>query len=226
MNATLEVLHCDNHLLAVNKPAGVPSVPDDSGDPSLLEIAKQWIKLEYDKPGAVFLGVVHRLDRPVSGVVLFARTSKAAERVARQFRERETEKTYWGLVQGAPRETSGEIEHWLWKDREHNRVHIANAERKDAKLAQTLYRVLGAGPASTWLELNPHSGRSHQLRVACASLGTPLLGDLKYGAERPLEDRSIALHARRLCLEHPTLKEPITFEAAPPKLAVWRKRQG
>ncbi len=222
MPVPLDVLFCDNHLLVVNKPAGTPTVPDESGDESLLDQGKAFIKREFSKPGAVFLGVVHRLDRPVSGVVLFARTSKAAERMTRQFRERTTQKLYWGLVQGVVLEDEGSIEHWLRKDRERNRVHIAAAESEGAKSASTQYRVRRRKGERTWLELEPLTGRSHQLRVACASLGTPLLGDLKYGAEQPLEDRSIALHARSLRVEHPTLREPLAFEAPVPRLAVWR----
>lgn len=221
MSMALEVLHCDNHLLAVNKPAGLPTVPDASEDQSLLDQAKAWIKREFDKPGEVFLGVVQRLDRPVSGVVLFARTSKAAGRLTEQFRERTSEKIYWGIVQGVPGEPTGELEHWLWKDRERNRVHVAEEGREGAKLAHTSYRVRRQMGSSAWLELSPHTGRSHQLRVACKVLGTPLLGDLKYGAEQALEDRSIALHARRLCVLHPTLKVKIEFEARPPALGVW-----
>ncbi len=223
MSHQLAVLHCDNHLLAVNKPAGLPCVPDDSGDESLLDLAKSWIKAEYNKPGAVFLGVVHRLDRPVSGVVLFARTSKAADRLTKQFRERETQKTYWGLTQGVPDESAGGLDHWLWKDRERNRVHVCEEGREGAKHARTSFRSLGRHSAGAWLELTPHTGRSHQLRVACATLGTPLMGDLKYGAERALSDRSIALHARQLCVEHPTLKQSLSFKADVPSLAIWRK---
>ncbi len=222
MNSALEVLFCDNHLLAVRKPAGLPIVPDDSGDESLLDQAKAWIAREFDKPGAVFCGVVHRLDRPVSGVVLFARTSKAAERLGAQFRERRAKKTYWGIVEGAPDAGAGELEQRLWKDTERNRVHVVQGERDGAKEARTSWRVLGRSGDRTWLELTPHTGRSHQLRVACASLGTPLVGDLRYGAPVALSDRSIALHARRLVVEHPTRREPIEFEARAPRLEIWK----
>lgn len=222
----LEVLFVDNHLLAVNKPACLPIVPDDSGDESLLEIAKAWVKREFDKPGAVFLGVVHRLDRPVSGVVLFARTSKAADRLSAQFRERTTQKTYWGLVEGAPREAAGELEQWLWKDKHNNRVHEVEAQREGAKQALTRWRTLGQARDVHWLELSPLTGRSHQLRLACRHLGTPLLGDLKYGASEPLPDKSLALHARRLVVSHPTLGEAMSFEAPTPKLAPWKLTAG
>jgi len=218
----LEVLHADNHLLAVVKPAGLPVVPDDSGDESLLDLAKAWVAHEFKKPGAVFLGVVHRLDRPVSGVVLFARTSKAAERLTRQFRERTTGKLYWGVVEGRPDTSEGELVQYLWKDGERNRVHVVSAERSGAKRAETRYRVLEESGGRSRLELVPLTGRSHQLRVACASLGAPLVGDLKYGAPEALPDRSIALHARRLEVEHPTLRERLAFEAPPPETAIWR----
>jgi len=218
----LEVLHCDNHLLGVVKPAGLPVVPDASGDESLLDRARLWIAEEFDKPGRVFCGVVHRLDRPVSGVVLFARTSKAADRLGRQFRERSVRKLYWGLVEGGVGEDSGEVVQHLWKDTERNRVHASSAAREGTREARTSWRRLGADGRSTWLELVPHTGRSHQLRLACArGLGTPLLGDLKYGAGAALEDRSIALHARRLEVAHPTRGEPIVLEAGVPNLAAW-----
>jgi RluA family pseudouridine synthase len=219
--SALEVLYCDNHLLVVHKPPCVPVVPDSSGDESLLERAKAWIQVEFHKPGAVFLGVVHRLDRPVSGVLLFARTSKAAERLSAQFRERRVRKAYWGVVQGRPAAPAGTLEQHLWKDGERNRVHVVAASREGAKVARTSYRVLRGADGRSLLELVPHTGRAHQLRLACASLGTPLLGDLKYGALEALPDRSIALHARRLEVEHPTLREARAWEVEPPRSAAW-----
>ena len=220
----LDVLYVDNHLLVVAKPAGVPVVPDDSRDVSLLESAKAWIAREYDKPGRVFLGVVHRLDRPVSGVVCFARTSKAASRLTDAFRTRAVEKSYWGVSATAPREDGGRLVQWLVKDRERNRVRAVEArtaERLGAKQAVTTWSVAGRDAAHVLLALEPETGRSHQLRVAAASLGAPLLGDLKYGAARPLPDKSVALHAHRLVVPHPTRREPLTFEAPAPGLAVW-----
>ncbi|MBT4029402.1 MAG: RluA family pseudouridine synthase [Planctomycetes bacterium] len=215
----LKILHCDNHILVVDKPACVPIVPDSSDDVSLLDMAKAWVKEEFSKPGAVFLGVVHRLDRPVSGVVVFARTSKAASRLSEAWRCHDIEKVYWGLSESpAPQERKGEIEQWLWKDTKRNVVRRFTREgRQDgAKLAQTSWRVLSAKPGNTLLELIPHTGRSHQLRVACASMGCVLKGDLKYGARQPLPDKSIALHARRLSFAHPTLKEKMRFESPCP----------
>lgn len=227
----MKVLHHDNHLLVVAKDAGTPCVPDDSGDESLLERAKAWVKHEYQKPGAVFLGVVHRLDRPVSGLVVFARTSKAADRLTRAFRDRRVEKRYVAIGIRPPRTPGGELEQWLEKDRAANRVHVRHPDHPGAKRALTRFRsdvfpsALGGGERARF-ELEPHTGRSHQLRVACASLGSPLLGDLRYGAPEPLPDRSVALHAVGLVLEHPTTRERKVFHCAPPERAWWAEAAG
>jgi len=217
----LEILHEDNHLLVLNKPPCIPTVPDASGDESLYDRARADIKQRHEKPGEVFLGVVQRLDRPVSGVIVFARTSKAAARLSESLREKTARKTYWALVEGTPLGDSGTIEHWLHKDEHANRVTIVREGTADAKLAQTRWRVLQKLGAQTWLELEPLTGRAHQLRVACASLRTPILGDLKYGARAALPDASIALHARRLEFVHPTRKEALAFEAPVPPVAHW-----
>jgi len=222
VSAPLEVLHCDNHLLVVVKPACLPCVPDASGDESLLERAKAWVKREHEKPGEVFLGVVHRLDRPVSGVVAFARTSKGARRLGQQFRARGVRKLYRGVVAGAPRASEGELVQWLRKDAARNRVEVRAEGARDAKRAVTRWRALRSSGGRTLLELEPLSGRPHQLRVACAELCAPLLGDLKYGAPEPLADGSIALHALALELEHPTRRERLRFECAPPDSPWWR----
>ena len=220
--SALDVLHCDNHVLVVHKPACLPVVPDASGDESLLEQAKAWVKREFAKPGEVFLGVVHRLDRPVSGLVVFARTSKGADRLTRQFRERTVEKTYLGVVVGQVTPGAGELEQHLLKDRSHNVVRVVSPGTEGAKLAHTSYRVLAATDGGQLLELVPHTGRSHQLRLACArGLGAPLAGDQKYGAPRGLPDRSIALHAAALAFDHPTRDERLAFRAPVPGLAVW-----
>lgn len=222
----LAVLLADNHLLAVAKPAGLPCVPDESGDRSLLDEAKDWVKREKGKPGAVFLGVVHRLDRPVSGVVVFARTSKGAARLSEAFRSRAVEKLYLAVGAGEPRAREGELEQWLVKDETRNVVTAVAGERPGALLARTRWRVVqvaGSGRERRSLfEFAPETGRPHQLRVCAATLGCPLLGDLKYGARAPLPDKSIALHARRLVFPHPTRPESVTVECAPPALDVWR----
>jgi 23S rRNA pseudouridine1911/1915/1917 synthase len=221
----LEVLHADNHLLAVAKPAGVPVVPDSSGDESLLEQAKGWVKREHAKPGRVFLGVVHRLDRPVSGVVLFARTSKAAARLSEQFRCGRATKLYLALTEGAVQSEEGTLEQWLLKDEHANRVRVVTPRQPGARLARTGWRVLERSADGCLLELAPATGRPHQLRVAAAQgLGRPLLGDLKYGASRPLPDRSIALHAWRLEVDHPTRDERVALACPPPRKPWWPSR--
>lgn len=218
-----QVLHCDNHVLALAKPAGMPVVPDASGDLSLLDWGKAWVKREYDKPGEVFLGVVHRLDRPVSGIVAFGRTSKGADRLSRAWREAAVQKEYEARTDppkpgraGADLQPgdSGELEQWLWKDRERNQVHAVEADRAGAKHAHTRYRVLAVLPdGGLHLALEPVTGRSHQLRLACAvGLGAPIRGDLKYGARQALPSRCIDLHAARLRFPHPTRDEEICLE--------------
>ena len=217
----MNVLFADNHLLVVAKDAGFPTVPDASGDESLLDRARAWVRITYDKPGEAFLGVVHRLDRPVSGVVVLARTSKAARRLSEAFRAGRVRKVYWAAVAGAPARSSGELEQWLVKDHERNRVHVVEGPREGARLARTRWRVLARGPRSSLIELEPETGRPHQLRVALERLGCPILGDLRYGAERPLEDRSIALHARALAFPHPTRAVRCTAQIGPPPGFPW-----
>ena len=217
----LDVLHADNHVLAVAKPAGEPTVADASGDPCLLERARAWVREEYAKPGDVFLGVVHRLDRPVSGVVVFARTSKSAGRLTAAFRERAARKRYLAVTEGRPREPEGRLEQWLQKDRAANRVREVSPHGADARSAVTRWRVLAPTAGGAVVLLEPETGRPHQLRVALASLGAPIAGDLKYGARAPLPDRSIALHAERLVVPHPTRPEPVDVRARLPGLDVW-----
>lgn len=219
--SALDVVHCDNHLLVVRKPAGMAVVPDASGDASLFDDARAWIGREFEKPGAVFLGVVHRLDRPVSGLVVFARTSKAAARLSAQWREHAVEKTYWAVGAGAPRATAGELEEHLVKDEGRNVVASVPPGTPGARTARTRWCVLERRAGRTLYELQPLTGRPHQLRLCARALGTPLLGDLKYGAEQALPDASIALHAARLHLHHPTRPLRLTFAARPPEGAAW-----
>ena len=226
----LDVLLADNHVLAVAKPAGVACVPDDSGDESLLDRARAWVRLTYGKPGEAWLGVVHRLDRPVSGVVCFARTSKAAGRLSAQIAARTVEKRYLGVCSAelalAPG-TSGELVQRLVKDEARNTVravgeHDAGAAwARGAREARTRWRVVEHARGTTLLELEPVTGRPHQLRLAARALGAPLLGDLRYGAREPLPDASVALHARAFSFDHPTRAERIELVAALPCLACW-----
>jgi 23S rRNA pseudouridine1911/1915/1917 synthase len=220
----LRVLYVDNHLLAIAKPAGMPTVPDASRDESLLDLAEAYVREEFAKPGRAFVGVVHRLDRPVSGVVLFARTSKAAARLSQAFREGTAKKTYRGVGEGSPKEDSGVVEQWLEKDEGKNRVRAFASARPGAKRAVTRWRVLARGKGRTLYEFAPDTGRSHQIRSCAAALGTPLLGDLKYGAKEALPDASIALHALALEVEHPTKRERIRFTTPVPETEAWALR--
>ena len=219
--AGLRVVYSDNHLLVLDKSAGMPTVPDESGDVSLLEVAKEWVRADKGKPGRVFLGVVHRLDRPVSGIVVFARTSKAARRLSEQVREQTVEKVYWGVVPERPATAGGTLDVWMRKDHRKNRSHIVGEGSGGAKRAVTEWCVLEDAYPGSLLEFRPKSGRSHQLRVAARELGAALHGDVKYGAVEPLPDRSVALHSRLYALEHPTSGERVCFKAPPPDSGWW-----
>jgi 23S rRNA pseudouridine1911/1915/1917 synthase len=222
MDAPLVVLYEDNHCLAVAKPAllltqGVGPVP------SLEARAKAYLKEKYQKAGNVYLGVPHRLDRPVSGVVLFARSTKAAQRLAEQFRDRTVTKVYWAAVEGTVQPTEGVWEDWLRKLPEEARTEVTEPHAPRSKPAVLRYRQLGSGPETTLLDIRPETGRMHQIRVQAASRGWPVTGDVLYGSRRPFgppaelpRDRVIALHARRLTFLHPIRYEPVTVEAPVP----------
>jgi len=220
-----DVLASDNHVIAVAKPAGIPTVPDESGDESMFDMVRNWIEEEFHKPGRAFLGIVHRIDRPVSGIVLFARTSKAAARLSRSFQERRVKKTYAGVVGADPGGTSGESSglgrEWLLKDRKQHRVKAVAPGTEGAREALTHWRVLGRHGDRWAVELLPETGRPHQLRHAMATLRAPLMGDLRYGASSPLPDRSIALHAMRLELDHPVGQSPLKLACRVPQAPVW-----
>ncbi|ARS37635.1 RluA family pseudouridine synthase [Pontibacter actiniarum] len=217
----LEVLYEDNHVLAVNKPAGLLVHGDETGDITLAHLAKDYIRHKYNKPGNVFIGVVHRLDRPVSGVVLLAKTSKALTRLNELFRSKKTTKTYWAVVQNRPKQEQGNLVHWLVKDSSRNVTKAYAKENPAGSRSELNYRLLSMQHGKHLLEVNPITGRPHQIRVQLSSMRCPILGDLKYGADQPLPDKSIALHARRLQFDHPTLKTPVTVSAPPPDAPVW-----
>lgn len=217
------VLWEDNHCLAVFKPAGLLTQGVPAGLPTLESWAKQYIRDRYGKPGNVYLGIPHRLDRPVSGVVLFARTSKAAARLAEQFQLHQVEKVYWALVSGTVAPSAGAWVNWLRKLPDEARVETVPAGTLGGKRAELEVRVLGAVERGTWLELRPRTGRTHQLRVQAASRGHPIFGDELYGSTEPFgppaemqRDRVIALHARRLSFLHPIRYESITVAADVP----------
>ncbi|MBS1681325.1 MAG: RluA family pseudouridine synthase [Bacteroidetes bacterium] len=217
----LPVLYEDNHLLAVNKPTGLLVQGDETGDEPLVDICKRYIKEKYKKPGEVFLGVVHRLDRPVSGVVIFARTSKALERMNALFRERETKKIYWAVVKNNPPKPSGNLVHWLVKNEKTNKVTAFARENPQGLRSELNYQTLKNELGYCLLEVNPVTGRSHQIRVQLASINCPIVGDLKYGYETPNSDKSICLHARGLQFVHPVKKENISIEAPAPSTELW-----
>lgn len=211
----MHVLYADNHLLVVHKPGGVPVQADDSGDLDLLTMGKAWVKEQKHKPGEVFLGLVHRLDRPARGVVVLARTSKAAARLSLQFRERTTQKLYRVAVHGRPKLDTARLENFLETDE--NGARIVNSPR--GKQSSLTYRLLETDGRRSHLEVQLETGRKHQIRCQLAAIGCPVLGDLRYGAPEPLADRCIALLAWQLTLQHPTTREMQTFQA--PELVGW-----
>lgn len=217
----LQILFEDNHLLVVNKPAGVLVQGDKTGDVPLVELGKQYIKEKYDKPGAVFLGVVHRLDRPVSGVTVLARTSKALSRMNRLFQTREVSKQYWAVTHTAPPNPAGRLVHWLEKDSRRNVTQAFQEERRGAKRAELDYRMLAKEQGVYLLEVSPLTGRPHQIRVQLAAMGCPIAGDLKYGFPNAHHDQNISLHARKLSFVHPVRKEPLEFIAPLPDKSYW-----
>jgi len=220
----LDILYEDNHLLVVNKPAMLPTMGVAEDRPSLLGMAKEYLRRKYLKSGNVYLGVVSRLDAPVTGVVVLARTSKAAGRLAKQFRERLVEKIYWAIVEGQIEPAAGKLTDLVRQDERHRRMHVASQPAAGVQAAELCYRTLDEGSgeprlrlpqAATLLEVRPLTGRKHQIRLQLSHAGFPILGDRKYGSRRAFGN-GIALHARRLVIEHPVTKIKLVLEAPPP----------
>jgi len=220
-NMKLNVLYEDNHLIVVEKLAGMLVQGDKTGDLSLMDEVKKYLKEKYKKPGNVFLGLVHRLDRPVGGVVLFAKTSKGASRLSAQFRERSVEKYYFAVVVGKTKEASGTIVSFLKKDEKKNTVEVFDYEVAGAKQAELFWDVKKVGAKNTLLKIKLGTGRAHQIRAQLASIGHPVLGDIKYGASEPLPDKSIALFSASLSFSTATGEKSETVELPWPK--VWEK---
>jgi 23S rRNA pseudouridine1911/1915/1917 synthase len=219
----LEVIYEDNHIIAINKRSGMIVQSDPSGDMPMDEMVKLYIKEKYNKPGAVFCGIVHRIDRPVSGVVLFAKTSKAQERLNEMFKHREMNKTYWALVKNNPPKTQDTLIHYLIKDRTKNITKAFEKDGKDRLESELSYKVIGQTDSFKLLEVKPVTGRPHQIRVQLASIGCPIRGDRKYGFQRANPDLSINLHARKIEFIHPVKKEPISIEAPFPPFSFWKE---
>tara|TARA_Y200000002_G_scaffold90070_1_gene72409 strand:+ start:1175 stop:1849 length:675 start_codon:yes stop_codon:yes gene_type:complete len=218
----LEVLYEDNHIIAVNKKASDIVQGDKTGDIPLPEYVKDYIKKKYNKPGKVFLGVVHRLDRPVSGVILFARTSKALSRLNEMFREKKVQKTYWAIVKNKPQNTKETLVHYLLKNQAKNKSQAFSREGNHALRSELNYELIHSLDNYHLLEVSPKTGRHHQIRVQLAKIGCPIKGDIKYGFDRTNKDKSIHLHARKIDFIHPVKKEPISITAPTPNDVLWK----
>lgn len=213
----IEILYEDNHLLAVNKKNKDIVQQDITGDTSLEDTIKEYIKTKYHKKGEAFLGVIHRIDRPVSGVVLFARTSKSLERMNKLFQEKEVKKIYWAIVKNKPPAEKDTLQHYISRDTKKNKSFAFDKEVPDSKLASLSYEVVGKSDNYYFLEINLHTGRHHQIRCQLAKIGCPIKGDLKYGFARSDKNGGISLHSRSVTFIHPVKNEPCTIIANPPK---------
>jgi 23S rRNA pseudouridine1911/1915/1917 synthase len=218
----LQVIYEDNHLIVVNKRVGDIVQGDKTGDKPLSEVVKEYIKDKYNKPGEVFLGVVHRLDRPTTGIVVFARTSKALSRMNELFSNRETQKTYWAVVKNKPIKSQDKLVHYIKRNEKNNTSKAHLNEVPDSKLASLEYKIIKELTNYTALEIQLHTGRHHQIRAQLAAIGSPIKGDLKYGFDRSNPDGGIHLHARKLFFTHPVSKEAITIIAPTPDDVIWK----
>ena len=219
--SNLQVIYEDNHIIIVNKRAGDIVQGDKTGDKPLSEVVKDYIKLKYDKPGNVYLGVVHRLDRPTTGIVMFSKTSKALPRLNKLFAEKKTNKTYWAIVKQIPEIPQDTLIHWLKKNPKNNKSTAYTKEINGSKKAILHYKTLKVLDNYVLLEIELETGRHHQIRCQLANIGSPIKGDLKYGFDRSNKDASISLHARRLQFIHPVSKKPIDVIAPLPNEPIW-----
>ncbi|MCD8528667.1 MAG: RNA pseudouridine synthase [Chitinophagales bacterium] len=213
----LDILYEDNHIIAVNKPSGALAQGDKTGDVPLLENVKQYIKINYNKPGEVFLGLPHRIDRPTSGILLFARTSKALARLNAMFQNKEIQKTYWAVVKNKPPKQSDALVHYMQKNEQKNKSFAKLEPFDKAVKAELNYTIIAQSDNYYLLEVLPKTGRHHQIRLQLSAIGSPIKGDTKYGFDRPNPDKSIHLHARKIEFVHPVSKEFISITALVPK---------
>jgi len=216
------ILFEDNHLIVINKKPSEIVQGDKTGDKTMPDTIKEYLKVKYNKPGNVFCGVIHRLDRPTSGAVVFARTSKGLERMNAQFREKETNKVYWAILEQKPEKPEGTLVHFLKKNETKNKSFVTDSEKGGAKEAKLTYKLIASSERYHLLEITLETGRHHQIRAQLAAIGCFIKGDVKYGAKRSNEDGSICLHARRLTINHPVTKEVLTFTADTPNTAIWK----
>ncbi len=224
-NLPINVIYEDNHLIVVNKKSGDIVQGDKTGDTPLSDIVKQYIKLKYNKPGDVYLGTVHRLDRPTSGIVLFAKTSKALSRMNKMFKDKNIQKTYWAVVE-KPKvnvKVKDTLIDFLKKNEKQNKSYAYPNEINGSKKAELSYKIVGKGDNYWFVEIKPKTGRHHQIRVQLSNIGLIIKGDLKYGAKRSNKDGSIHLLAQKLEFIHPVKKEPLTITANPPKDVLWNE---
>ncbi|MDG1730926.1 MAG: RluA family pseudouridine synthase [Algibacter sp.] len=219
--SNLQVLFEDNHIIIVNKRAGDIVQGDKTGDKPLSDVVKEYIKDKYNKPGNVYLGTVHRLDRPTTGLVIFAKTSKALPRLNKLFLSKEIKKTYWAIVKNEPPKSEDTLIHWLIKNPKNNKSKAHSKEVPESKKAILHYKILKKLDNYFLLEVNLETGRHHQIRAQLSSIGAPIKGDLKYGFDRSNKDASISLHARHIKFMHPVKKEPISVNATLPNDAIW-----
>lgn len=215
------MLYEDNHLIAINKRPGDIVQGDKTGDAPLSEVVKEYLKIKYDKPGNVYLGVAHRLDRPTSGIVVFAKTSKALPRLNKLFAEKDAKKTYWAVVKNAPQQPSATLTHWMKRNTKQNKSYAHKNEVPDSKKAILDYRLLKKLDNYFLVEIDLKTGRHHQIRSQLSAIGSPIKGDLKYGFDRSNKDGSIHLHARSLSFVHPVKKETLNLIAPPPEEPIW-----
>ena len=215
------ILYEDNHLIIVNKLPGELVQGDETGDRTLADDVKEYLKTTYNKPGNVYLGIPHRLDRPTSGIVVYCKTDKALSRMTALFRTSGVKKTYWAIVDRKPEKEEGELVHYITRDAANNKSIASNKERKGSKIAKLSYKVLASSDNYHLLEIDLHTGRHHQIRAQLAALGIHIKGDLKYGAQRSNPDGGICLHARHIAFTHPVKKERIDITADPPKNTLW-----
>lgn len=217
----LQVLHEDNHIIAINKRVGDIVQGDKTGDQSLSDVVKGYLKEKYNKPGEVFLGVIHRLDRPTTGIVVFAKTSKALTRLNESFKKRETQKTYWAVVKNQPPKETDTLVHFLKRNSKNNTSKAHSKEVPDSKKASLTYKIIKKLDNYFVLEIDLHTGRHHQIRAQLQAIGCPIKGDLKYGFDRSNPDGGIHLHAKKLIVNHPVTREDLYLEAIPPNEVIW-----